>query len=486
VTDLGAAGASAQEAPAEEEGSDAVRLLTIHSAKGLEFKVVVVADAGRAGPNPSSDEILCLTDGRFGFRVADPGGGRRRPALGYELVREIDAAQEEAERRRLYYVAMTRAIDRLIVSGAIDPGRQADAETPIGWILERLGREVLEQDGDEPREVVCGNSSVLVRIDRFRPAGEEPGEEESEKRGEAAANDQLSLFQQGPAPTDESVLLPPPLETPAEIPAPPPHSPRRLSYSALRQFESCPYRYYAERVCGMKPLPRPPVPIEGAGLAATDLGSAVHELLEGIDLTAPRPPEPEQLVQHVRSRYPAATDGDLERIRRLVSNYCGSELAGRVAGLPRLETELPFVFEQDGVLVNGFLDVASLGDSSAFVLDYKTNLLERDVEEIVEDEYRLQRLVYALACLRAGYEQVEVVYAFLEDPNAVAGTSYRAEDAPGLEKELSEAIERIGRGDFPPRPGPYACADCPANGVVCAGMDLPGAPPRLSLVPAES
>ena len=91
VTDLGAAGASAQEAPAEEEGSDSVRLLTIHAAKGLEFKVVVVADAGRGSPNTFSDEILCLADGRFGFRVADPGGGKRRPALGYELVRETDA-----------------------------------------------------------------------------------------------------------------------------------------------------------------------------------------------------------------------------------------------------------------------------------------------------------------------------------------------------------------------------------------------------------
>ena len=65
VTDLGAAGASAQEAPAEEEGSDSVRLLTIHSAKGLEFKVVVVADTGRSDPRQASEEITCLPDGRF-------------------------------------------------------------------------------------------------------------------------------------------------------------------------------------------------------------------------------------------------------------------------------------------------------------------------------------------------------------------------------------------------------------------------------------
>lgn len=481
VTDLGAAGASAQEAPAEEEGSDSVRLLTIHAAKGLEFRVVVVADAGRAKPRPSSDEILCLPDGRLGFRVADPSGGRRRPALGYEQLREEDVAQEEAERRRLYYVAMTRAQERLIVSGAVDPDSAADCETPIGWILERLGADALE-GAEEPKEIACGESSLVLRLDRFAPetAAEKP---ESAPEQEISEEGQLLLFQQGHTVEPERGAALKPL-TPIE--PPPLYRPRRLSYSGLSQFERCSYRYFAERVCGMESIPARSAAADGAGLLATELGSAVHDLLERIDLRAPKAPAPAEIEQAVRSRYPAASDEDLERIGRLTASYCDSKLARRVAEMVEPQAELGFVFEQGEVLLNGFLDVAAFSDGKAFVLDYKTNKIDRDLEEIVADEYRIQRLVYALACLRAGYEEVEVAYAFLEQPDGVVSASYHAADAAELERELDEVIERVAAGEFSPKPSEFACSDCPANGVVCAGMDLPGAPPRLAVVPAES
>ena len=465
VRDQEAVGARELEAVAEEEGGGAVRLLTIHAAKGLELKVVVVADAGRDRAPPASDEILALSDGRFGFRVADPITSERKGAYAYEAVKEARKAEERAERLRLYYVAMTRAIDRLIVSGSIDPTRTVDESTPIGWVLGRLdAREEIERGGGEPVELEREGARVILRVDRY-------AEEDEQAVSEliAAEDGQLALFDEG-----GGVLLPalvPPLPALAEVPTPPLHRVRRLSFSALALFERCSYRYYAERVVGMRPTDvRAAVP-GTTGLAATEIGDAVHRLLEVVNLQEPLPPE--DLAALVRGWYPRVTDEELERIGRFVRSYCESDLARRVATLAGARPERPFAFEHDGVLLRGRLDVLQLDGEHALVLDYKTNSLEEGTpEEIVDGDYRLQRLVYALACFRAGAREVEVIYHFLERPDAVVTTVFRHTQVGELETELSAAIARINAGEFKPTPDEYICAGCPALDVVCAGPRL--------------
>ncbi len=464
VAEQDAVGASELEAVAEEEGTDVIRLLTIHSAKGLEFKVVVVADAGRDRARPDADEILCLPDGRLGFRVADPATGKRLTTAEYESVRAAERDAEEAERRRLYYVAMTRAIDRLIVSGAIGE-RGADAGTPIGWVLDRLDVSELDDAGAKPVpvEIERGGARLLIRLDRHSPEPEvEPAPAESE---------QLELFEvseNGGVPVEAPELAPLP-----EVPVPPLHRVRRLSYSALSLFERCSYRYFAERVMGLRPAEAAGSVPGQAGLAATEIGDAVHALLERVDLKAPAVPEDLEAV--VRARYSAATDEEIERIRAFVASYCDSKLGARVAGLEGATAELPFAFEHDGVLLHGRIDVLHRDGARALVLDYKTNSLAEagaEPDEIVEHDYRLQRLVYALACFRAGAEEVEVVYHFLERPDAVVSSSFAREHVPALEAELSAAIAEIQRGEFRPTPDEFVCADCPALNLVCAGPRL--------------
>ena len=382
---------------------------------------------------------------------------QRKGAFAYDEVREARRREEAAERLRLYYVAMTRAVDRLLVSGAIDPASTADASTPIGWVLGRLDcAEELGASVEAPVELVRGDARLLLRADRFRPVPDAPA-------AEPGREEQLSLFAEGGA----AEPLPPAPILPAleSIPAPPLHRLRRLSFTGLSTFEQCSYKYYARYVAGMRE--RRPSAVGGAGMAATDLGSAVHALLERHDADLP----------------PDVSTEDAERISGLVQAWHGSALGARVAALENVEREAHFTFEHEGVLVHGYIDLLHRRDGRALVVDYKTNALgELSPAEVVEHEYRLQRLVYALACFRDGADEVEVVYAFLERPEVPVAATFRREDVPRLEAELTAAIDAIHAGEFRPRPSDFACSTCPALDLVCAGPRLrDGGPGVLAL-----
>jgi ATP-dependent exoDNAse (exonuclease V) beta subunit len=370
VREQESAGARESEAVAEEEGADAVRLLTIHSAKGLEFKVVVVCDAGRTGAPTQPDEILCLPDGRFGFRVADPATGRRVPVFEYEHVREAERAAAEAETRRLYYVAMTRAIDRLILCGSVDPTRRASVPSPIGWVIERLGTDLA---GPGPAEIECGGGTVLVRVDRAVP---QPPEAVTDV-------EQLPLFESVEEAAEAVAFELTPLPA---IPMPPAiPGVRRLSYSALALYSRCSYRFFAERLVGLRPDGSSLPDGQTEGLLATEIGDAVHALLETETGAIAAGAGTEQIAAFLALRYPVVGSADAERVAALVSAWQGSPLAARLRGLSGVRHELPFAFEHDGVLLHGRYDVFWREAAAALVVDYKTNRLEEaSPAEIVE------------------------------------------------------------------------------------------------------
>ncbi len=455
VADQEQAGVREVEAVAEEEGAEAVRLLTIHSAKGLEFRVVVVCDAGRAGGRAQPDEILCLPDGRFGFRVVDPATGRRVGAFDYEDVRRAEQSADEEESRRLYYVAMTRAIDRLIVSGSLDVTRADTSTSPLGWVLESLDVDIA---ADRPVELDVGGTPVLVRIERAADEEGPPLE---------PAAEQLELFTPRP---EASARAAPALRELAPVPPPAPFELRHLSYSALALFDRCPYRFYAERVVGL----RADEPAPGAdgveGLVAAETGDAVHQLLEHGSAV---PDEAAFVIE----RFPHATPENRERIAWLAAAWRESELGRATESRHDIRREQPFTFEHDGVLLHGRFDAFAVAEGRALVIDYKTNRLDGgDPAEAVGQAYGLQRLIYALASLHADADEVEVVFTFLEQPDRPVRFVFRQEDEPSLAAELSAAIARIREGAFQPTPGELACSGCPVLDRVCAGPRLGDAP----------
>jgi ATP-dependent exoDNAse (exonuclease V) beta subunit len=422
------------EAAIADEGGEAVLLMTVHSAKGLEFDVVVVADTGRVAGGTRTPDVLVAADGRVAFKAVHPLTGRLAPALGHaELGRAEDAAASE-EGRRLQYVAMTRARHHLIISGALG-GNGTGAEAPIARLC-----HTLDVDLDDEGRVSVGRTSVDVRVVRPRP-------DEPPKPGEG----QLPLFED-------------PLEAPADLPelaaapAPPATSVRRLSYSGLAQHARCGYRFYAQRLLGLPERVRPRR--EDGGMVGVEIGDAVHLLLERED-------------ERWKLRYPDATETDQAVVGRMLESWRGSELAARVAGLDDVRRELTFAFELDGVLFRGRFDLFHRApDGSSLVVDYKTNLLgERDPAELVAESYSRQVAIYALAVLRSGASSVEIVYAFLDRPGAVWSERFEAADAARLEEQLRGWMAPVADGEFAPVPGPW-CADCPALDVLCAGPEL--------------
>ena len=112
--------AEAEEQPASSDSADAVRLLSIHQSKGLEFPVVVVADFSK-GFNFADLRADILLDSEFGLcpRIAPPDINARYQSLPYWLARQRQKRELLGEELRLLYVAMTRARDRLLLVGSV-------------------------------------------------------------------------------------------------------------------------------------------------------------------------------------------------------------------------------------------------------------------------------------------------------------------------------------------------------------------------------
>jgi ATP-dependent helicase/nuclease subunit A len=417
-----------------DEGGDAVVLMTVHAAKGLEFDVVVVADAGREVERRPRSDVLVDRDGHVALRAVRPDTGVAVPALGYDALFARESEAERQEGRRLQYVAMTRARHHLILSGGL---KSTEDATAIGQLCRTLDIG-LETGGP----VTVGGAGLHVRVER--PVPEDP---------RPSGPDQLLLFGDG------QVLAPPArLEPLTAVPQPPAVPVRRLSYSGLALFDRCGYRFYAQRVLRLPERAREQPEVEG--MQGVEIGDAVHLLLERDD-------------ERWRLRYPHATATDEEWIERMVESWRESSLARRVAALEGARRELSFSFEVDDVLFRGRFDLYHRGpDGTVLVVDYKTNLLgDRDVEQIVEDSYRHQVTIYALAALLTGAERVEVVYAFLDRPDAVVTRVFEAGDAERLRDELAGMVATVREGRFEARPGPQ-CADCPALDLLCAGPAL--------------
>ncbi len=449
------------QAPLEAEDLDAVRLMTIHRAKGLEFPVVCVADLGKDG-REDFKALRITDDGRVGIRLASLGGGTMDGAQ-LETIRQEQKIEDEEEERRIFYVAATRAQEHLILSGATDLEKRESARAAAGAdALDLAGA------GARPGHAASRRSST-----RGAPCGCAArccGRETSSSSARPTA------IRRGPEPEPPGLgALAAPALAAVPIPAALPVS--RLSYSGLEAYDRCGYRFYLEKALK---LPRPgdvPGPAgEQDALPPTLRGSLVHLLLERLDFAAPQAPAREDVAELIESFGQPVRDHEVDDLCDMVERFAASALRERIAAADPVRTELPFVFTLDtegrSLLVNGVVDVHAEEEGGALlVVDYKSNRLEgRTPAEVTEAEYTKQRLVYALAALRSGAPAVEVAYVFLEQPDAPVAQRFSQGDAPGLERQLLDLAAGVTSGRFEPTDAPHRelCADCPGREALCS------------------
>jgi ATP-dependent exoDNAse (exonuclease V) beta subunit len=423
--------------------------MTIHRAKGLEFEIVCVADLGR-GPFGRAPLVRIGADGRFGLRLGQPGTARSEPVLEYRALGDEQLREEALEERRLFYVAMTRAREQLILSGAakLDPWPTGGAAGPIGWIGPALVPDLAARA--EQRQDGLSDGVALRFVDAEAPAGP-PAE-----------------APQGPPPEAPETLPLPPLPPPPAAPGP---AVTEISYSALEEHRRCGYRFYVERVLRLPGVRDAEDAAPGAGarptLSAIERGLLVHSLLERLDFRRPVLPAP-ALVS------PGLAAQEAEEIVALLKAFTSSEVCARLcrATTARAEQRFAFPLGEQSVLIRGVFDViAREADGGMLVVDYKTDRLEgAEPETVVQSAYSVQRLVYGLAALRAGATSVEVVHLFLERADRPVSARFSASDAPDLQAELAGLTADMVAGAFEVSPAPHRalCRGCPAQGGLCS------------------
>ncbi|MEP7379553.1 MAG: ATP-dependent DNA helicase [Chloroflexota bacterium] len=371
---------------------DAVSVLTVHRAKGLQFRSVYLTG---------------LVDGRFPVHS-------RPPALSVpwdEVHNEVASSGEDrlSEERRLFYVAMTRAMDELILTTHL--AGSSRRKRPSQFIAEALDLPV-----DKSPE----------------PIG--------------AAITQVAPPMPPPAPPDL-----------AHLPA------TSFSFSMLEEYLDCPERYRLRHVVG---LPTPPH-------HALTYGRALHSAVAWFHLrvAAGETPTDESLADEFRANW--RSEGFLSREHEEARFGAGlralSAFRARTIDQPAqvIAVERPFDFSLDGMRIRGRFDRLDRDERGTVIVDYKSSDVrdQRKADDKARDSLQLH--TYALAHeQRSGEVAAEMQLHFLESGliGHVTPTPVRLAKT---RDSLRGAIAGIAANQFEPRPNPVACGYCPFR-QICA------------------
>ncbi|MGB8645009.1 MAG: UvrD-helicase domain-containing protein [Anaerolineae bacterium] len=390
-------GAREGEARATVEG--AVQIMSIHAAKGLEFPIVVIGDITHS---PRSRNGLLL-DPTLGPLLPLKDEEDELPTM-YQLGKERAADQEDAETRRLLYVAATRVQDKLLLNGCMSLTRDGAPSRLDGWGKLIAAEDCLGLAGMTIPYALDGNQSHSLVL----------------KAGETPVH--CCIYEPGIAwpsveqPSNEqSVILPGDLYKP--IPA----QEQELDERTRAHEEQTAPR--AWRVAPTGDRPRAPRWV---------VGSLVHEAL-----AAWRFPQWAGFESWARARARErgiANDNQLKdaiaETRRLLSRFRESGLYRQMEQAGKKLHEAPFTYEMDGHIESGIIDAVYFDDNAWTIVEFKTDRIkdEANLNALLnKKDYGLQVERYRRALQRLLNANARVVLCLLD----FAGKVRVIEIAPG-------------------------------------------------------
>jgi ATP-dependent exoDNAse (exonuclease V) beta subunit len=325
------------------EAGDSVRIVTVHSSKGLEFPVTAVFDVSR-GDRHSLEDVMVHASGEVALKP------RRIPGSRYDAIRKHWDARRDGESNRLLYVALTRAKDRLIITGS-------RAGKPRGWMTTLVdGLKLLEDGAGLPGLTVRSHVAGGI-VDAARVAA-------APYNVSTLIDEELALTRfrrptprvRAPTRAPEASGDPPPLED-------------EFSTGEMRLVDKSRDDAGSEEVRGDVPtgdLTRIPD-------AERVVGTLVHYAIgENLESTNPRHHRV-LAAQYTLHAYPESErEALLERAWWLVERYeaLTPDRASRLEDL----AELPFAFQRGQTTWQGVLDRLYRTKNGEWVLeDYKTD-----------------------------------------------------------------------------------------------------------------
>lgn len=363
-----------EEAPMEGEGqidtddSNAVKIMTVHASKGLEFPIVVIPDMTSRG---EKDRPLLMVDNDLGIGlcVPDPSDEYRlRDSFQLQVQKIIRDEKSEAERKRLFYVAATRAKDHLILCGSALEKAAKTLEEGSTWL--EWTHSCLQIDEKKIKEGAASfawpiGSSNIISI----PIIDDPESiiAETKERKPVLIDPIVASFSE-----DEPQRL--------GIPVQVRDLEHIFSASEMEDYEKCPKRYFDKYATGGL---NGKISGPADGVNARTEGLIIHEIFQGKDAAV------------VLKKYGISDENKEMSYRAKYEQFMSSEIMKNVREDYK---ELSFLIRIDGTPFSGKIDrLIRKDDGSWNIIDYKTSKINSDQIDAELDKYACQLTIYRKA-----------------------------------------------------------------------------------------